>query len=278
MKAGAAILSLSLLYFAPTVFAADRPNIVWIVGEDMGCELGCYGDKLAHTPNLDKLASQGVRYTHCYTHCPVCAPSRSGLITGQYPITIGSHHMRSTLLKPPPTFTSLLRKAGYFVAWPGKTDFNFTVPADAFDSTRPWLDNIPKQPFFAYVNFTVSHESQIRATKEQHAKNTARLKDSQRQDASKFVLPPYYPDTPEVRHDFKQYYEVCTAVDSLVGDVLAALDKAGVADNALREYVKVRCELVVYPGEPHGLGRYTHRKAKMEWDAAWFDKYVRGMR
>jgi uncharacterized sulfatase len=221
------------LCVAAALSAAERPNIVWIVGEDMGCELGCYGDKLAHTPNLDKLAAQGVRYRHCYTHCPVCAPSRSGLITGQYPITIGTHHMRSTLLKPPQTFTSMLRQSGYYVAWPGKTDFNFAVPADAFDSTKPWLNNVPKQPFFAYVNFTVSHESQIRATKEQHAKNTNRLTATQRQDAAKFALPPYYPDTPEVRLDFKQYYELCTAVDYLVGDVLAALERAGVANNTV---------------------------------------------
>lgn len=224
---------LALLLTLSTV-AAERPNIVWIVGEDLGPELGCYGDRLAHTPNIDALASQGTRFTRCYTHAPVCAPSRSGLITGMYPTTIGTHHMRSTLLKPPPTFTSYLRQAGYFVAWPGKTDFNFTVPKDAFDSTTDWLKEFPKQrPFFAYINFTVSHESQIRATAEQHAKNTARLKESDRQDPKKFTLPPYYPDTPEVRHDFKQYYEVATAVDYRVGDVLRALEKNGVADNTI---------------------------------------------
>jgi hypothetical protein len=87
--------------------AAERPNIVWIVGEDMGPELGCYGDTYARTPNLDRLASEGSRFTHCFTHAPVCAPSRSGLITGRYPTSIGSHHMRSKLLAHPPTFTSL---------------------------------------------------------------------------------------------------------------------------------------------------------------------------
>lgn len=232
------------LVFASLAHAADRPNIVWVVGEDLGCELGCYGDTLAHTPNLDRLATQGARFQRCYTHCPVCAPSRSGLITGQYPITIGTHHMRSTLLKPPPTFTSLLRKAGYHVSWPGKTDFNFAVPKDAFDSTADWTKNLPKQrPFFAYINFTVSHESQIRATKEQHAKNTAALKESDRQDPSRFKLPPYYPDTPEVRHDFKQYYEIATAVDYKVGDVLKVLEQQGLADNTV----------VVFFGD-HGRG------------------------
>src|SRR5689334_5820910 len=130
---------LLILFDAAGLNAADnRPNIVWIVGEDMGPELGCYGDAQAITPNMDRLAREGARFTHCFTHAPVCAPSRSGLITGQYPTTIGTHHMRSKLISPPPTFTSMLRQAGYYVAWPGKTDFNFDVPADAFDSTVNW--------------------------------------------------------------------------------------------------------------------------------------------
>src|SRR5688500_8750799 len=142
--------------------AAQRPNIVWIVGEDLGPELGCYGDAYASTPNLDRLAAEGAIFQRAFTHAPVCAPSRSGLITGRYPTSIGTHHMRSKLIAPPPTFTALLRKAGYFVAWPGKTDFNFDVPQDAFDSTADWTKKLPRQPFFAYRNFGGSHESSIR--------------------------------------------------------------------------------------------------------------------
>ena len=129
-----ALLGFTFAFGLTTGLAADsRPNIIWIVGEDMGPEIGCYADRNAITPNLDRLAAEGARFTRAFTHAPVCAPSRSGLITGQYPTTIGSHHMRSTLLRPPRTFTSYLREAGYWVAWPGKTDFNFKVPADAFD-------------------------------------------------------------------------------------------------------------------------------------------------
>src|SRR6185436_4166717 len=157
--------------------AIDRPNIIWIVGEDLGPQLRCYGDRLATTPNVDRLAAQGARFTRAFTHAPVCAPSRSGLITGRYPTAIGTHHMRSKLLKPPPAFTSYLRQAGYFVAWPGKTDFNFDVPKDAFDSTNDWLRRTPtNRPFFGYVNIFVTHESQIRATNTQFTKNTAQLK------------------------------------------------------------------------------------------------------
>jgi len=224
-------LTLSL---ASVVMAQDRrPNVVWIVGEDLGPELACYGDSYAHTPNIDRLASQGALFRLAFTHAPVCAPSRSGLITGMYPTTIGSHHMRSTLLVPPPTFTSYLRKAGYYVVWPGKTDFNFAVPPDAFDSTKDWLKQPPRQPFFAYINLFETHESQIRAPKDKFEKNVARLKPAERHDPSKAKLPPYYPDTPEVRRDWANYYDLVTAVDYRVADVLEALERQGVADNTV---------------------------------------------
>src|SRR4051812_33238362 len=111
------LLSAALCLFATGPLAAEppkRPNILWIVAEDISPNLGCYGDKDAITPNLDRLASQGAKFNRCFTHAPVCAPSRSGLVTGMYPTTIGSHHMRSTLKNPPPTFMEELRKAGYF--------------------------------------------------------------------------------------------------------------------------------------------------------------------
>lgn len=223
--------------------ADSRPNIVWIVGEDMGPEIGCYADRNAITPNLDRLAAEGSRFTRAFTHAPVCAPSRSGLITGQYPTTMGSHHMRSTLLRPPRTFTSCLREAGYWVAWPGKTDFNFKVPADAFDQTTNWLANPQRQPFFAYINFGQTHESQIRATNAQRRRNVARLKPEQFHDPAKMVLPPYHPDTRETRRDLAHYYDLCTAVDYQVGDVLRRLESAGLATNTI----------VVFFGD-HGRG------------------------
>jgi N-sulfoglucosamine sulfohydrolase len=214
------------------------PNIVVIVGEDMGPELRCYGDANAITPNMDRLAAQGARFTRCFTHAPVCAPSRSGLITGRYPTSIGSHHMRSTLLKPPPLFTEYLKKAGYTIAWPtkspyGKTDFNFAIPPGAFDIVTDWTKDIPKQPFFGFYNITTSHESQIRAPAARFAKNTERLKPSERRNPAKMKLPAYYPDTQEVRRDLANYYELVTAVDYQISVVLDALEKAGIADNTI---------------------------------------------
>src|SRR5687767_15987369 len=115
--------ALWIVCLALSAQAGSRPNIVLIVGEDMGPELGCYGDKNALTPNMDRLAREGVRFINCFTHAPVCAPSRSGLITGRYPTTMGTHHMRSTLLKTPELFTDHLKKAGYTICGPSKAGY-----------------------------------------------------------------------------------------------------------------------------------------------------------
>lgn len=214
---------------------AQRLNFVFIGSEDISPDLGCYGNTLVHTPNIDRLASEGVRFTRCFTHAPVCSPSRSGMITGIYPISSGTLHHRSKLKSPPRTFTSYLREAGYFVAWPGKTDFNFDVPADAFDSKKDWTrqPQILRQPFFAYINFGTTHESKIRASAAEHAEITKRLKPQERVDPAKVTLPPYYPDTPEVRHDVASYLENITAMDYQVGDVLDVLQRRGLEENTV---------------------------------------------
>lgn len=230
------LVALGLIWAAFALTAAEsisRPNIVWIVGEDLGPELGCYGDTNAITPNIDRLAREGARFTRAFTHAPVCAPSRSGLITGMYPTTTGAHHMRSELLAPPRTFTSHLQDAGYTVAWPGKTDFNFKVPKDAFTTTSNWMNRPLREPFFAYINFTVSHESQIRTNGRQAARNLARLKPGEHRDPAKMVLPPYHPDTPETRRDLANYYNLATAVDYSAGDVFAHLERTGLASNTV---------------------------------------------
>ena len=239
-----------LLAFLVTAGAADsRPNIVWIVGEDMGPELGCYGDANAITPNMDRLAREGTRFTKAFTHCAVCAPSRSGLITGRYPISIGTQHMRSKLVAPPVTFTKRLQEAGYHVSWPGKTDFNFGPPKDFATSTKPWHkgDAVPQQPFFAYVNFTQSHESQVRNDGDKYAANTKRLTDVQRRDPAKMVLPPFWPDAPIVREELARYYDLVTSVDYDVGDVLAWLDKHDLAKDTI---------VFVFGDHGRGMPRY----------------------
>lgn len=252
--------------------AADRPNIIWIVGEDMGPELGSYGDAQAITPNMDRLAKEGCRFTKCFTHCAVCAPSRSGLITGRYPISIGTQHMRSRLKNPPVTFTKLLQDAGYHVSWPGKTDFNFADPKDLATSRKPWhkpsADGTPApalpQPFFAYVNFTQSHESQVRNDGNKYAANTKRLAEAQRHDPAKMVLPPFWPDAPIVREELARYYDLVTSVDYDVGDVLAWIDHHKLADNTI---------VVLIGDHGRGMARYkrwvhdtgTHTPLIVRW-------------
>lgn len=240
------LVAFLLLVSAILVNAAERPNIVWIIGEDMGPELGCYGDRNAITPNMDRLAREGARYTHAFTHAPVCAPSRFGLITGYYPTSAGAHHMRSRLFNPPPMFTEYLKKAGYTICWPkdfGKTDFNFEVPKNAFDMKENWTQKKPQQPFFGYYNIGISHESKIRAEPAEFAQITKNLKPSERRDPAKLKIPPYHPDAPEVRRDLANYYELVTAVDYEVGKVLDALDKWNMATNTI----------VVFFGD-HGRG------------------------
>lgn len=232
---------LAALAAGPRLAATDRPNIILIGAEDISPSLGCYADPDAITPNLDKFAAQGARFTRCFTHAPVCAPSRSGLITGVYPTTLGSHHMRSKLTKAPPTYVEYLRKAGYFVAWPGaglgKTDFNFDVPKGWVDSTADWTRNpdvLPKdRPWFAYVNYTMTHESQVRAAQAQYEKTTARLKPGERRDRSKVKLPPYYPDTPAVRECVGKYHDNITALDYVIGDLMKMIDGQTWADNTV---------------------------------------------
>jgi N-sulfoglucosamine sulfohydrolase len=222
------------------VTAAEKPNIVFITAEDISPNLGCYNDPDAITPNLDRFAAQGARFTRAFTHAPVCAPSRSGLITGMYPTTLGSHHMRSKLSKTPPLLTDYLRKAGYTICWPagggiGKTDFNFDVPKDWVDQTADWtkMPEVLKPPFFAVYNITVTHESQARATRFQYVKNTARLRTEQRHDPAKVQLPPYYPDTWAVRDCVATYHDNVTAMDYIVGDVLKVLDDNRLSQNTI---------------------------------------------
>jgi uncharacterized sulfatase len=231
---------------------ATRPNFVFITCEDISPNLGCYGDPDAITPNVDKFATQAARFTRAFTHAPVCAPSRSGIITGMYPTTLGSHHMRSKLTKTPLLFVDYLREAGYTVCWPtaggagiGKTDFNFDVPKGWVDVTADWTKKpaLLKQPFFAVYNLTVTHESQVRATKAEYEKNTARLKESERRDPAKVKLPPYFPDTPDVRNCVATYHDNITAMDYAVGDLLKLLDDQKLSENTV----------VVFYGD-HGWG------------------------
>ena len=221
-----------------SVRAASRPNILWVSCEDTGPQIGCYGDKAAVTPNVDRLAAEGVRYTHAYTVAGVCAPSRSGIITGMYPTTLGSQYMRCSVALPDfvKCFPEYLREAGYYCTNNSKTDYNFPVPPNAWDESSDqahWNKGPKDRPFFSVFNYTVTHEGQIRLRGQEHERNVRRLKPSERRDPSRLALPPYYPDTPETRRDWANYYECITAMDYLLGDRLREIESAGLLDNTI---------------------------------------------
>ncbi|HNY78673.1 MAG: sulfatase-like hydrolase/transferase [Sedimentisphaerales bacterium] len=223
---------------AQEVRRQDRPNFLWISTEDISPDLGCYGDAYAVTPNLDRLASEGVRYNHVFSHSGVCAPTRSGIITGMYPTTIGTHHMRCAGVPPQQVkcFPEYLRAAGYYCTNNVKTDYQFEAPLTAWDecsSSAHWRNRPNGKPFFAVINFTTTHESQIRNRSDAMLKRLAGLGPAERHDPAQAVLPPYYPDTPRVRQDWAQYYDLITLMDRQVRQVLDDLEQDGLADDTI---------------------------------------------
>lgn len=215
-----------------------RPNILWISCEDTGPEIGCYGDRHAITPTIDRLAAEGVRYSRAYTVAGVCAPSRSGIITGMYPSSLGSQYMRCRIQLPDlvKCFPEYLRQAGYYCTNNSKTDYNFDPPAGAWDESSPqahWKNRPQGKPFFAVFNILTTHESQVRLRGAAYDKVTARLKPSERRDPGALPMPPYYPDTPVARRDWANYYELITAMDHQAGDRLQELEEAGLAEDTI---------------------------------------------
>jgi len=215
-----------------------RPNFLWISVEDICPDLGCYGDKYAVTPNLDRLASQGVRFDLAFSHAGVCAPARSGIITGMYPTTIGTHHMRCQGVPPHfvKCFPEYLRDAGYYCTNNVKTDYQFDAPLTAWDecsNTAHWRNRPKDRSFFAVINLTTTHEGQIRSPGPETIKRLNALTANERHDPAKAQLPPYYPDTPKVRQDWARYYDLVTAVDKQVQEVLDQLDADGLAEDTI---------------------------------------------
>ncbi len=218
--------------------AADRPNVLWIIGEDLGPQLGCYGDDRAITPTLDKLAAQGVRYTQAFANTGVCATARSCLVTGMYASTIGSQHMRCTTTLPTflKTIPQLLRADGYFTGNVSKTDYNFRVPEGAWSGVRAnahWRNRKANQPFFYVHNIYTTHESRVRFSEEEVQKLTERVRPEQRQDPDEVEVPPYYPDTPVIRRERARYYDLITQMDYEVADILKQLEQDGLLESTL---------------------------------------------
>jgi N-sulfoglucosamine sulfohydrolase len=226
----------------------SRPNILWISNEDMSPHLGVYGDALARTPVLDRLAKESIRFTHAFTTAPVCAPSRAAIITGMYQNAIGAQHMRTTedrvpelpgpYLAVPPfyvkAFPEYLRAARYYTSNRAKTDYQFGVPFTIWDDlgqTAHWRNRRDKsQPFLAVFNIEVTHESQIFPT------SPARKGKKLVTDPLEIKVPPYYPDTPLVREELARMYDNIADMDTRVGELLKQLEDDGLAESTIVFY------------------------------------------
>jgi arylsulfatase A-like enzyme len=251
-------------FFSLTIFTTsgckekipkELPNILWLVSEDNSPFSGCYGDKFATTPNLDKLAAEGFLYTHAYANAPVCAPARNTIITGVYACSNGNQHMRSYYSKSEKvkTYPEFLREAGYYCTNSVKTDYNTTSidPNEIWDECSRgahYKNRAPGQPFFAVFNTTISHESSI---------HKWIPNEELRHKPEDVTLPPYHPDTPEMRHDWAQYYDKVEDMDAWVGEKLQELEDAGLADNTIVFYygdhggVLARSKRYVYESGTH---------------------------
>jgi len=207
------------------------PNILWLVSEDNNPFIGAYGDKLAKTPNIDRLAASGILYRNAYCSAPVCAPSRFGLLTGVLPEACGpANHMRADAVLPPElrTCPELLRAAGYYCTNNAKTDYNSDVaPARIWDESSPkahWRNRPAGRPFMAMFTFMSTHESSFF-----RAQPAAMSLDQ-------IHVPAYLPDTEEMRQEYAKYYNLMEEMDGEVGAHLADLDAAGVRDDTIIFY------------------------------------------
>ncbi|MGA0288484.1 MAG: sulfatase [Pseudohongiellaceae bacterium] len=221
----------------------DRPNILWLVAEDLSPIIPAFGDDTVATQNLDRLAAEGVRYTRVFSTSGVCAPSRAALATGMYQNRIGAQHMRTTNVSGfgvdglipyeavPPPFVKMhsqyFREAGYYTSNNAKEDYQFRKAVTAWDDssrTAHWRNRGPDQPFFSVFNFNITHESQIWV----QAENPLRVPED-----LEVPIPPYLPDTAVAQRDVRQVYSNIVAMDEQVGQILEELEQDGLLESTV---------------------------------------------
>lgn len=234
------VLAAGLLAAGP---ADDRPNILWILVDDMSADFSCYGGKRIETPHVDRLAREGVRFSRAFTTAPVCSPSRSAIITGMYQTSIGAHHHRSGRgvekirlpegVEPLPV---LFKRAGYHTAIGGpiaqgkalaKTDYNFEWDRSMFDG-NDWAGRKPGQPFFMQVQLQGGKNREGRVWAERSRKELGSLTSPEAVE-----LPPYYPRDPLLLEDWARYLDAVRFTDKQVGAVVARLEAEGLLDSTV---------------------------------------------
>lgn len=221
------------LFFSTVATANDRPNIVWIVVDDMSSHFGYQGERLVKTPHVDRLAAEGVNFANAYATAPVCSTFRSAMITGMYQTTIGSHHHRSgrgevkiELPRPVRTIPELFKEAGYYTTiadaagekW-GKQDYNFEYDRNALYDGIDYNKRAEGQPFFAQYHLRGGKLRNIDASYEEAKAGL----NNELIDPAAVTLPPYYPDHPAVREDWAQYLDSVNYTDVEVGRILDRL-------------------------------------------------------
>ena len=231
--------------------AADssRPNILWIIIDDMSAHFSSYGETLIETPHVDKLARNGVKFTKAFVTAPVCSTNRSAFITGMYQTSIGAHHHRSGRgelkihlpegIRPIP---ELFQEAGYYTAitgWPhrdrtsiGKTDYNFEWDRAMYNGPD-WSKRRADQPFFAQIHLPGGkHRGRSLASFRKLAARVEKLLGSKTNPA-KVKLPPYYPNDPVLLEDWAAYLDAVRLTDRFVGEIIDRLKEEGDYENTV---------------------------------------------
>ena len=231
----------------------EKPNIIWLNVEDLSPMLGAYGDEYATTPNLDQLAKEGVLFSNAYATAPICAPSRSAMVTGLHATSLGTQHLRSELERPDhvKAIQEYMQEAGYFTSNYGKTDYNFD-PAGFFDyweqDLAPWRGRKEgdERPFFSFFVFGITHEGSGNNL-DRYQNAVKDLPKALFHNPDQAEVPPYYPNTPEMRELWAHYYDCATAMDRMVGEVIQNLKDDGLYDDTI---------IIFYSDHGNGLPRY----------------------
>jgi len=224
----------------------SSPNILWITAEDISAVFGCYGDDYANTPNIDKLATQGIVFSNVYASAPICAPARSSLITGRHATSMGTQHLRSEISVPEflKILPEYLRNSGYYCTNNSKTDYNFD-PSGRWDmngSDAHWRNVQGKTPFFSIYNYGITHEGNTNKFISQEF--NGEIKNHNPDSA---VLPPFFPNTDEFRTIWAHAYDLISKFDVKVGEHVEELREAGKFENTI---------IFIFSDHGFGLPRY----------------------
>ena len=219
------IFVIVLFAFYSILNGQERPNILWLVTEDMSPYLGSYGNNLVDTPNLDTLAAKGIRFTQAHSNGAMCSPARSTLISGIYATSLGTDIHRES--RPVPDsfyFPIYLREAGYFCTNFAKEDYNnLRTPTNVWDESKPkasYIDRPDKsQPFFSVFNNHLTHMNRV-------ATRTVEGRSPRNVDMNRVNVPAYIPDLPDVRNDIAWNMDAVMLMDKWVGEHLQDLKNA----------------------------------------------------